>query len=893
MAVALLALALALAASGWPSAAQARVVGIMFDDSGSMMPRSHLPSFAIQLLISSLDGRDDRDRVFTTQLSQFLYAVSVGGDLISLPFHSDQVDSDGIDRLLSSPTLAGPPYSPRAIGTRDLQQALIDTIGEKWPVIRPGTGTPYIPIEVMLRVLARETKPEEPAFLVIVTDGDFDNDKEMPLPSPEHLRDSYEKYRSQFKGPLHVFFLLIASEDEAAVEQQKVRANLLEVFNGKAQDGAYTVGDVGSLIAAVKAIVGRISATDLDRFQSYLSVQGNDLVVDSPLSLSRITIMSTGSDQTPLAKLMKTSFGEVERLEFDARMNDVDRQWPAIGRQRARTVHLRQSPALPPGKYTLSFDRPPGTGVTVLFEANVTLKVEILDGETNLPVPPTNNRVTLVLRHDYKAHLTLVDRDSGNTIATPPLSKAVYQAFLSRPADTRSLTVVADPNRPGVAYADLRPEQVGAYDLATSMRLPGFLTTTGQPAALDVVNSLVSLDTRIDPEQPCPAALSCGSQGIPVPYDGSSDTRRVAKAVITFRGALPGGFTVQLEGGPPGFELRYAGQPLNSDTPVMASPGESRTIELVRTPAWRPATGNAGQGGFPLTLIATARAPLTGSSRVERRGIPLVPTATLAVTGNDQDPTGVSPPRLDAAALENGTTGWRLEARDTLKPPTVNDLHVRIPSLLLSAAVEVDKGRIRVIPRSAAWCACLLWIDGGMHDVIVTYTSDDGLQTASQRTKVDIAPGKREILQGCGLLALALLLLVWLIGALAAAARRRRFPPGSFLKVDEGGAVPRYRELKGNPWSWLTCLVWFAIRVPHERCQEGGLTLEASSHGANIICDRQWPNYFLDRMGQTLAEIHPEPRPNSVIALFWGDKLQEAVAKGSKITLKDQINDDD
>ena len=62
-------LALALGFSlGLGLVAFAKVVGVVFDDSGSMSGQIQLPAFGVQLLLSSLDGRDGKDRVFTVQM---------------------------------------------------------------------------------------------------------------------------------------------------------------------------------------------------------------------------------------------------------------------------------------------------------------------------------------------------------------------------------------------------------------------------------------------------------------------------------------------------------------------------------------------------------------------------------------------------------------------------------------------------------------------------------------------------------------------------------------------------------------------------------------------------------------------------------------------------------
>ena len=65
--------------------AEARVVGIVFDDFGSMVSRIQVPTFGAQLLVSTLDGHADQDRLFTLRLSQVLAALGSHGQLTNLP----------------------------------------------------------------------------------------------------------------------------------------------------------------------------------------------------------------------------------------------------------------------------------------------------------------------------------------------------------------------------------------------------------------------------------------------------------------------------------------------------------------------------------------------------------------------------------------------------------------------------------------------------------------------------------------------------------------------------------------------------------------------------------------------------------------------------------------
>src|SRR3954453_22362694 len=71
---------------GLAGASAGKTVGILFDDSGSMAPRIHLPTFGAQLLVSTLDGRGARDQLFTHRMSQVIDAFKIPNqDAIRVP----------------------------------------------------------------------------------------------------------------------------------------------------------------------------------------------------------------------------------------------------------------------------------------------------------------------------------------------------------------------------------------------------------------------------------------------------------------------------------------------------------------------------------------------------------------------------------------------------------------------------------------------------------------------------------------------------------------------------------------------------------------------------------------------------------------------------------------
>jgi hypothetical protein len=161
------------------------VVGILFDDSGSMASRIQLPTFGAQLLVSTLDGRNGQDRLFTLRLSQAIAVMGTGGDITAKDLPPGGVTADNVAQWVSrrGPSLA---YTAEDIATDAAQQATMDKMARQWA--RAGGNTPYEPVEILLDRLTSETKPGEDAVLVVLTDGQFNTPADIPRDEASYIR---------------------------------------------------------------------------------------------------------------------------------------------------------------------------------------------------------------------------------------------------------------------------------------------------------------------------------------------------------------------------------------------------------------------------------------------------------------------------------------------------------------------------------------------------------------------------------------------------------------------------------------------------------------------------------------------------------------------------------
>jgi hypothetical protein len=396
--------AVLLAAFFAASAAEARVIALLFDDSGSMGGRIQLPAFGAQLLVSTLDGRQGEDRLIAARMSQ-------------------AGTSDPIERI--------------DIRTTRLQQDAIDTIAKRWPVANG--GTPYQQIGFLLSALEEAQQPGEEAYFIILTDGAFNQGDSAgnPLPPPPaaEMRRLFEDYKGRAKGPLRAEFVLIGADDPevaSEVERQGIRAALLETFNGSAADGRHDIMNSADLVETIKDIVARVAATDRQGQSRFTQLHGNSIAIDSPLSVKRIVAVSTGRSGSPLPQAETPAFPVAERIDLKSLMQRADGRgaW-AEDRLAGLATHLLLHPALPPGRYEVPFDRPP-EGVFLLFQTDAGLRLGLRDRDGR-PIEAKNGIHQVPRGAQATVVLEVVDR-AGDQIATVPLSRlgerAAFKAAL-------------------------------------------------------------------------------------------------------------------------------------------------------------------------------------------------------------------------------------------------------------------------------------------------------------------------------------------------------------------------------------------------------------------------------------------------------------------------------
>jgi hypothetical protein len=847
-----------------PTSAQAKVIGIVFDDSGSMDGQLNLPTFGAELLISSLDG--SRDRVLTLRMSQLISAMSINGT--SLPPNGG-IDANTVAAWLA--TARGPVVIDENIRTRQAQQATIDAIARTWPEAR--LGTPYEVIEVMLDRLSREAKPEEEAHLLVLTDGGFNL-----APDLGAIERSYRTYRERLtakRATLSVDFIAIGLKDRnvfAAIDRQGVRSTLLRMFNGDPRRGAHDVSTAAELFEATKDIIARVAATDRRGAAARIREDGDALVIDSLLSLTQIIAVSTAVLPTKAARLIRPPAPPQDRIELQSRTTKQDRtREDLVG----ETVQLRYQPGLDAGSLRVEFDRRPAGQTFLLFETGARAEIEIKSVDGRTIAPSADGGYDLPTGVDYRIETRLLDSKGGKVgpVRLADLVGSAHFDLVVEEAAGRRILPAKPDTAIDRAVAELSGATPGSMTVRAQVRFDGFITPPSRPVPVRLIDVAVGFTSEVTGRETC---TECANGEVGTLFDGTPGDRPIADVTIASKAAMNGSMRLDTRSLPAWAHLTEAdGRRIADGETLRLDP--SRPLKLQ---VWRH--GSAADFGRDPTRLAfaiEAEAPLKGRHDVAFAVRPRFPDARLTHTGSNMGSPEIVP-SVGMDALRNGDLKVDLLLTNTVAAPTERDFRVTVGDdwarSLIGSTLSVDAatGAVHWSPRVAWYCECLMAFASGHRRVTVAYAPSSGQQSAEASFDVDIAPSVWDIfVVGCGKFLLGLLAAAWLLAGLVNWRRACRFPRGSVLEVAIGRELPRHLDLRHLNWT-LPRAIAFPFVVPHETRRLEGLTLRASPNGALLMLQKSSGDVVVVSQGETIARLiedHPQMR---TVKIVWSEELE-------------------
>ncbi|MBB5758335.1 hypothetical protein HNR00_003055 [Methylorubrum rhodinum] len=838
-----------------------------------MDERVHLPTFGVQLLISSLDGRPGIDRLLTLRLSE------------------------GLERMRNR---SNAPLPEQPIRDAALLQGTIDRFRTDWPA-KLAPGTPYAAIDIMLRNIVNALKPGEAGFMVVVSDGEFGDQ-----PDETALRRAYEAYKAQLdrkEASLQVEFLLIAFPDrlrlEQIVENQKVRKTLLDVFNGgvanaqgTAPKGQHDVGDINDLLKSLKRVIAAVSGTAENLAETYVQTAGVMRTIDTPLAISRIVTLATSSDKQKLPHLSATSFTGAERFVYASRMDRADVAAPNF-KQFGETTQLVFAPRLLyAGKHILTFDRPIGDDVMMVFQTAAAATLDILT-EAGAPVATDSQARRILARGArYRLAATLLDEtpQGPRPISLGSLrGRTTFEAILDGSGGPRRLPMAVDPGTDR-AVVDFTAGPPGEGTARGEVTLEGFITSPSQPMRLSIVDGVTKFETRLRGLESCPV---CAPGAIGATFDSTGRQTDIAEGTITPHGALSGTTKLDRSGMPAWIEVvDDAGNILSDGAAIPITPKKEIRFKLRHTGTLPADLPNATA---PFALVFKTEEPLSGEGLVE--GAVQIGTAPATLQLREKHGPDDADGRLvaTATALSDSSLDLVFALEGAITPSAPSQFSVTYDGQMFRVdVVESANGRVVLRPRAEWWCACFLWFDAGLHRISVAYRGPGGLQSAHAEAEIVVAPTHREILTGCALFLGLLLIAAWFIGVVVVTSKTARFPKGAVAEIQEGQQLPRHIDLRARNLTFLKALFWPVRRfwtrsvVPHECRLVEGLLVVARRGGYVLRLNKE---LSAEIRGHTIQEILSKNSDLFSIRMNWREEISMCGPPVVRIRILRSISD--
>lgn len=865
--------------------ARAKVVGVLFDDSGSMKPYAGFPALMFQLLAATLR---QGDTLLVVRMSDFeaRYRDEATGLGPNMDWNLD------IARRLP-------------VGSVAERRRTIQTI-RTWPAEtrnpRHGSvNTPYAALDLLLQATLTQMGPEEPGYLIALTDGAFNEYAKQPANT---LRDAataaIRAYGARYRAKdLQAFFVGFDHRDTEtgqttadAIEAQNIGQTLVATFPpGPPFDASAfrVVKNFGALQSALVEMVRAVNESNPETRPDVIQRSAREIQVSAPFSIQRVTVLDLGPKGQPVARASMPDAEHADIYAHEGRMEAPDRFEWRDGRKIWRGVVSIVDPQLAleaDTPHRIMLDAPRGEQAVLLLEAEVVVDWRLVDAEAGQEMTPdANGVVTIAAGRDYEVRASLLDypRGAGSTPRTVKLSRLPQDARfrLARvndsTGDVRNANGAIDRTSDQVRWT-LRYDRPIRERLSVSVVMPGLISKRSKTILLDAKDFNVDTRLEVTPGADC---ANCAQGVIDPVLRPDADWIEGARIGIVVDGGAatpPNDGPLKIELGAP---LPEGVRLLDPEGGVIARAGDASAELPFQLGAPTALTVQidggalAGAKGAKLELMVTPPDPLRGSAAVEVLIDPRLPQAEIVAAGNtassDPGAAGLTLPR------DGFTAGQAFFVRIEGAVDPVDPTHLSATAADFNLAIEPGRaaGELQLTPTvKQPWLCCFL--ASGAHPVTLAYVGPR--QTSSLRT-MNLTVRSETLIDRlliCLPLILAVLAVVWLFAAIAGVARSARFPKKARLLVyqNEHRAEARWDKFRPTPIprSYVMPFIW-PFRLWHDARRIYGMKLEAR-HGSVALLPGAYENLARGSESRPLARFFPDGKGEPV-ELYWGQKVRE------------------
>jgi|GEM_PF-3865311 len=792
----------------------ARPIAVVMDDSGSMDGEYQTALFTLQSLISMTGSVDN---------------LSV-------------VKMSNID-------------SPHS----NLTQASLNGVS-KW---KASANTPFESVTKALEILVAQTKVNEEAILLIITDGGFDG----IVPANEaSATNVFQKYRSQFKGKnLRAFFVSIQTQDNA-----HIRSALLKTFNGDPKDGDILIENGEDMLKDMSKVYASILGVKDDQ-GSNLTISGKMVSFTPPFPVKSIVTLSSGADKRSLPKVINyTNSTNGDMKEYGYKMQRGDGLTP--NKLYGKTTLISPIPALSAGKtHSLRFNNP-------IKDTKILLKTEVL---VDWALYDASNRELQAVNGVYSVGLNqdLVVKawaESSNQVG-----KNYKVNFLNLPQtmtiDLRtdngqglsSHIMTEDRNDPTLVTGDLKFSVPGAYQVSVAARYPGYIDIRAK-------------DIKIEVEKSQPASLKIAHQGlalcpqckpshVSLTYTDDEDFLPVMELMLTAKSKGKGNVAFDVNLDKP---LPIGVQIVLADGSYFDHNNSTATIQITlnnKVPVLLTVQYNKKyQSSIAerISLNFTAKLPWQAQGSIQLNLIPTTESLKIQPAGSTIDPSGKQPFDLSLNSLGSQEGLFFKFNGLVTKQLKQEDLSIQSSSFNSKYKINIEKNNLITVVPDYWWCDC--FTATGNQSFTLNYYNPITKQQASVAGELKIIP--TPWVERCWFEALVILFILLVLAKMHCIIKTFRFPNSAYVEIDNMQRklmMPETEYLHYKNWFW--CGVW--PMCTDEVTSVDGLNLRAKRNGLELL-PGEYGN-LKNKDGTDLMTNDFKNNGERPIRLFWNDELND------------------
>lgn len=317
-----------------------RNIFVVYDDSGSMKKENRwiYANYAMQTLVSLLDSND---KLTIVKMSDYKNNFK----------------------------------NTKEINSKNIETELLNI---KKSLKAPSNETPYSAVEYTIDQMIKTTSKEDSNWMVVITDGKFEDGKPLGVSKIEEVKKSISKLIKETAAK-PIFLLIGSNEDELSeVKNQEGIVLWKEVYGEGEYPKIFCSLGEESIINRIREIASLVTSQSSKKNNINKEIKGNTMEFSTAIPLNRIIILQQGEGEYSPNKIKKVTSEKI--LNFDKEYISSTEDKKILLNASIMPIREIDGKSIS-GKIKIEFENEIKNNIDVIYEANVRLNYKVIDSE--------------------------------------------------------------------------------------------------------------------------------------------------------------------------------------------------------------------------------------------------------------------------------------------------------------------------------------------------------------------------------------------------------------------------------------------------------------------------------------------------------------------------------